>query len=804
MRIRRLNIQSFGALSGFHIDISGHNMVLIYGDNEAGKSTVAEFMRSTMFPGKNAKYPAPKKSDSGTVELIMDDGGTRILERDQKKVIERDGKLLPSVEIRLDAETYRSLFGLDLEQLGNDKVITTGDLKKRFLTVPGGENVPDVSRTIRAEMDNLMTKERVTEGKIIGKYRKEVKNLDQEIAAKEEYVEEYNRMVERLDELKDQLSYAHDAQETANYVRNKEVVKESLKENIAEIEELKRERQELAYSEVLTDEDILRYDHLKLRMAKLDDMVDSIEEEEDDDGPMTHARAEQIVAMEDDIENVWGLRTRLDVLMSGLEDLSDLRDEDQKYIDVACRDLGITEAQVISIESDPMIHELLINPRKKKSVSARLVRLFSRGKRAVYSLISAAGVVSGFLVDSPVLASVSLAAGMVVNVLPSVFELYFHIDDIDWDTWIPEKGFPEGTTRGRAADMLMDIDKIHDRIRRRDLSVSRIESFTAESEAIKESMYKVLDSLGIDTGNVFGDLNEMYGQYHIARNKMKSFSKADGLVDKIAQVEDEFKTLVDKYGGEELVLRMRGDREKLNSLDIRLDTLVRAVELATVRADEMLSKDTEPTESEDGMELGEEALKDKIDEINQEIGHMTAELAAICGDESIDELRYARSVQNERYVNASKRWAILSLADTIINECCDHFYSRLQPTVVRTANRYLSLMTGGRYQIVADPRSSDLIIEDRMGRKSLSEWSAGLGDQVLLSIKMAIAKELTDESVPFIMDDVLVRFDRDRKQGACRAIMEFAEDQQVIMFTCDRYLESAFRLEGDVKYIELG
>ena len=35
------------------MDLSGSNMVLIYGDNEAGKSTVAEFMRSTMFPGKN-------------------------------------------------------------------------------------------------------------------------------------------------------------------------------------------------------------------------------------------------------------------------------------------------------------------------------------------------------------------------------------------------------------------------------------------------------------------------------------------------------------------------------------------------------------------------------------------------------------------------------------------------------------------------------------------------------------------------------------------------------------------------------
>jgi uncharacterized protein YhaN len=67
-------------------------MVLVYGDNEAGKSTIAEFLRSTMFPGKNSKYPTPKKSDSGLVEVVMADGGSRILRRDQKKVTERDGK----------------------------------------------------------------------------------------------------------------------------------------------------------------------------------------------------------------------------------------------------------------------------------------------------------------------------------------------------------------------------------------------------------------------------------------------------------------------------------------------------------------------------------------------------------------------------------------------------------------------------------------------------------------------------------------------------------------------------------------
>ena len=105
MKVRRLSIQSFGGLSGFFMDLAGENMVLVYGDNEAGKSTITEFMRSTMFPGKSAKYPIPKKSDNGILELEMDDGGVRILQRDQKKVAEKFGKRRPTAELHRDAET---------------------------------------------------------------------------------------------------------------------------------------------------------------------------------------------------------------------------------------------------------------------------------------------------------------------------------------------------------------------------------------------------------------------------------------------------------------------------------------------------------------------------------------------------------------------------------------------------------------------------------------------------------------------------------------------------------------------------
>ena len=137
-------------------------------------------------------------------------------------------------------------------------------------------------------------------------------------------------------------------------------------------------------------------------------------------------------------------------------------------------------------------------------------------------------------------------------------------------------------------------------------------------------------------------------------------------------------------------------------------------------------------------------------------------------------------------------------------DCCDRFYSELQPTVVKTANRYLDLMTNGRYRLGSDPRDSSLFIEDiRREPKHVGEWSSGLSDQVYLSVKMAIAKEMGTEKLPLIIDDILVRFDSKRKQGACRALMEFSKDQQVIMFTCDSTLVSMMRMEGPVNYIEL-
>ena len=131
MKIRRITIDSFGGIRNWRSPQLDENLVVVYGPNESGKSTITEFVRSTLFPPRTVKYPVASKTDSGTVEIEMDSGDEKILVREQRKVTEGSGKKTVSEEFpSLDAETYRSLYGLDLERLTDKKVVSSNDFRK--------------------------------------------------------------------------------------------------------------------------------------------------------------------------------------------------------------------------------------------------------------------------------------------------------------------------------------------------------------------------------------------------------------------------------------------------------------------------------------------------------------------------------------------------------------------------------------------------------------------------------------------------------------------------------------------------
>ena len=135
MRIRGIGIRSFGSLRDRSYAVSD-GMTVFHGPNESGKTTTMEFIRTVLVPSsKRNQYPEREKTDSGTLTYEQD-GETRTVRLVQKSV-EGERPALPTGTD--DPQLFRSVFAMTSRDLDDEKVLTEGGIRTRFLTVPGGE-----------------------------------------------------------------------------------------------------------------------------------------------------------------------------------------------------------------------------------------------------------------------------------------------------------------------------------------------------------------------------------------------------------------------------------------------------------------------------------------------------------------------------------------------------------------------------------------------------------------------------------------------------------------------------------------
>lgn len=110
-----------------------------------------------------------------------------------------------------------------------------------------------------------------------------------------------------------------------------------------------------------------------------------------------------------------------------------------------------------------------------------------------------------------------------------------------------------------------------------------------------------------------------------------------------------------------------------------------------------------------------------------------------------------------------------------------------QPAMLARASEYVKAMTGGIYTLHMDNAHKGAYVKDTTGREiPLGKWSSGLGDQVYLALRLSLAESFGEkiESMPLLLDDVLVRFDLARQKLTLQVIEQLSERTQVFLFTC--------------------
>lgn len=172
---------------------------------------------------------------------------------------------------------------------------------------------------------------------------------------------------------------------------------------------------------------------------------------------------------------------------------------------------------------------------------------------------------------------------------------------------------------------------------------------------------------------------------------------------------------------------------------------------------------------------------------DQEIGNLTGKLESMEQDRQLGDLLLQQRTVQAQLAEATCRWATLAVCRHLLEEARGVYERERQPLVIQEADRFLNTMAHGRYRILAAVGEDGVHLEDlSLARKDEVTWSAGLADQVYLAIRLGLAREFGrhSEPLPVILDDVLVKFDPSRRANAARVILDFAREQQVLLFSC--------------------
>ncbi len=172
-------------------------------------------------------------------------------------------------------------------------------------------------------------------------------------------------------------------------------------------------------------------------------------------------------------------------------------------------------------------------------------------------------------------------------------------------------------------------------------------------------------------------------------------------------------------------------------------------------------------------------LEQVNEDLNQALGRQQAmgDPAALWANR--EELTAKLSRRRREYDAVQMALDTLSQANTQLRE-------RFSPELNRAAGAYLSRLTGERWTGLTLNRALEgaAAREGDLSPHSALTLSRGTVDQLYLAVRLAVCRLCLPERPPLLLDDALLAFDDERLGLALDLLRELAEEQQVLLFTC--------------------
>lgn len=780
MKIKSICISSFGGLKDKHLDFSD-GLNIIYGDNENGKSTVMAFIkmmfygteRSSAQLSKNLrkKYaPWDGSPMAGSVDFELENKNYRI-EREFKSSNSTDKVTVTDLDLgdktAAPPDVGLQIFGLSAAAF--ERSVFVGQLG-----IP--ENDSSAASEINSKLSNMVSS--ADESVSYDTVEKRLTKAKLALMSKRGQAGEYDKNLKRVSMLSDELKkaesvysehekYKTDAAalsaEIENGYKKIAVIKAKLEEeqDIKNAEKLKKliktkeELDRLNTSLKLSDGGLLDEQFVsKLRfcISKLDNIKVSYD--------AANGEAER-------------LRESLRITASSdgnaaVERSAKLAEEVKSYED------GIAAVKAEIKENNRLYNELSAKEyevkKKRKGINVPL---------AIISLLLFSLVAVFVVFKSYIISAVFVGLFLLLLCLSFVLRPYNKKAIEEFGYQLNAVKLKSENLKDKETGLIQKfaaasagLEAVNAALGNGSTLLKAQEKQLAESEKRAENMRLALE-------NSEKELKELFSRYKTADNTEDIKEQLDGLAEKAAaqkEIKQRLNYLVKDLGN----ISYEEAQKKLDSLP-------------------------QNAENEDFS-----ALKTELEKLTKETAELKQALIRI---ETEDKERLKTAPEPEMLKKeitslesvTKNQLEFCRAADIALDTLKDSFAEMRRSygsVLEKKAGKIFGELTNGAYGGMQISKSFDINAEKSgvFGGKELAFLSSGTIDQAYLSLRLALSELMLEnsEKLPIFLDDALSQYDDLRTKTALKYLKKYSENEQIIMFTCHRFISDTAANTGAV------
>ncbi len=237
MRLEEFHLEGFGHFHQHTVGPLDRNVTVLYGPNEAGKSTLLAFVRAVLFGfpqrGRNQYYPPLAGGRHGGRIRFVDDNGARYtLERftgtqggpfDLRAEVDgqlQDAAFLHKLTGHASADLFKNVFAFSLDEIQSEGLMSNSEVAGRIYSAGmGASRLPEFAQSLAKRKETLYRPRGSAQQ--IAEILRELETTDQQLREIRSYADLYLRLTNRQDEIAKELDQATAENLALNHLRTK-------------------------------------------------------------------------------------------------------------------------------------------------------------------------------------------------------------------------------------------------------------------------------------------------------------------------------------------------------------------------------------------------------------------------------------------------------------------------------------------------------------------------------------------------------------------------------------------------------